>query len=262
MLTGICGALKTSETNLRKDFIMYRKLIFCIAFSAISLFLIIFSLTPQAAQATGQNRRAPQGKSRFGLPSGTLFQVTSAASRKRHGTPLTGPEFDIDMPLAATITSGTSGIETRLGGDADGGTTGDYKIVLTFNNSVTGAGTASVPDHNPVSAGGTPGTATVGTPDTEVIVPLTGVDNEQVLTLHLENVTDGVDTIDVDVNIGFLIGDTTNSRSVNSGDIAQTKAASGSVINSANARIDINMSGSFSSADVAAVKASSGTGAP
>jgi hypothetical protein len=238
---------------------MYRKLTLLIAFSAIPLFLIVFSLAPRAAQATSRNR--PQdGQSKIELPSGVpSLALQSAASRKDHGSGI----FDIDMPLSATLNGSDSGIETRLGGDVNGLLPGEYIIVLTFNNSITGAGTATVTDHNPTGAGGVAGTAAIGTPDTEVIVPLSGVDNEQVLTLHLEDVTDGTDTIDVDVNIGFLIGDTTNTRTVNASDVSQTKSFSGTAVTtSALARIDVNVSGIINASDTVVVKASSGTAAP
>ena len=140
---------------------------------------------------------------------------------------------------------------------------GDFLIVLTFNSTignVTGVASATVTAHNPAGGSGTAGEPFFDF--TTVFVPLSGVTNAQVLTLHVENVTDGNDTIDVDVNIGFLIGDTTGNRTVNSSDISQTKAASGAVINPINARIDVTVDGIFNATDISVVKAASGTAVP
>ena len=86
------------------------------------------------------------------------------------------------MPLTATLVSRTSGVEDRNGGDADGGGVGDYKIVLHFTNPLT-AGTASIAaaDHNPAGGGGSVGTVTFS--GTDMIIPLTGVTNAQILTV-------------------------------------------------------------------------------
>jgi fibronectin-binding autotransporter adhesin len=188
------------------------------------------------------------------------INLVSAASRKNHGSPITGPFFDINMPLSATLTGGDSGIECRQGGDADGGTTGDYTIVLTFDDTVTTADSATVTAHNPLGAGGTAGTPSFS--GTEMIIPLSGVTNGQVLTLNVTNVTGGAGTVSADINIGFLLGDTTGNRRVNSSDVSQTKASSGAVLNSTNARMDVTVNGEINSSDVSAVKASSGTAAP
>src|SRR5205085_1620973 len=120
------------------------------------------------------------------------FVALSAASRKKHGMGGLGTSFDINMPLAATLVSGTSGVEDRDGGDSDGGSVGDYKIVLTFNVPVVG-GTAIVTGHNPGS-----GTGTAGTPSfsgNEMLIPLSGVSNGQVLKVTVAGATDGTNTL-------------------------------------------------------------------
>jgi hypothetical protein len=238
---------------------MYRKFTLMIAFSAALLLLIVFSLTPHAAQAT--SRHARQGKSKIGSPSGITIVLESAASRKRHGETLGSDRvFDIDMPLGAGLNDGNSGIECRAGGDRNGGGAGDYLIVLTFNTAVTEADSVSVTAHNPATAGGSAGTPTFDS--TEMSVPLSGVTNEQVLTLSVTNVSDGTNPpISFDVNIGFLIGDTTDTRTVNASDISQTKA-SGAAVDSTNFRNDITHNDAINSSDISAAKAASGTAAP
>ncbi len=192
------------------------------------------------------------------------FQFLSAASRKKHGTGGGGPNYDINMPLSATLFSGTSGVEDRDGGDSDGGGTGDYKIVLHFTNPLFG-GTASVApaDHNPPGGGGTAGTPVfIGN---DMIVPLTGVTNAQVLTLKVSGVTDTSANViagPISVNVGFLIGDTTSSRGVNSTDVAQTKGQVGAPVTGANFRTDVTANGAITSTDVSEVKVESGTSVP
>ena len=185
------------------------------------------------------------------------LQIVSAASRKKHGTGGAGTNHDISMPLSATLVSGTSGVEDRDGGDSDGGGAGDYKIVLTFDLPVTG-GTASVTDHNPDS-----GTGTAGAPSfsgNQMIIPLTGVSNGQVLNLTVVGATNGTNTLaSVDVNIGFLIGDTTGNRIANSTDVSQTKGQVGAPVTGANFRADVRANGAINSTDVSEVKAASGT---
>jgi hypothetical protein len=188
------------------------------------------------------------------------FQVLSAASRKKHGTGGSGSNFDINMPFSATLVSGTSGVECRTGGDSDGGGAGAYKIVLHFTSAVTG-GTASVTAHNPAGGGGT--VSGVSFSGTDMIVGLTGVTNAQVLTVTATGVTNGTDVLpSLGVNVGFLIGDTSNSRSVTGTDVSQTKLASGAPLTGANFRTEVNHTGAINATDVSAVKLASGTAVP
>jgi hypothetical protein len=56
----------------------------------------------------------------------------------------------------------------------------------------------------------------------------------------------------------MLIGDTTGNKTVNAGDVAQTKGQSGLPVTAANFRTDVNATGSINAGDVAQVKANSG----
>ena len=194
----------------------------------------------------------------------TALQFISASSRKKHGTGGSGTNYDIDMPLSATLASGTSGVECRTGGDSDGGTSGDYKIVFHFTNPLV-AGTAAVSpaNHNPAGGGGTAGTPTFS--GTEMIVPLSGVTNGQVLTVQVSGVTDingNVLAGPLSVNVGFLRGDTGGNRTVSASDISQTKLQSGVALSAANLREDVTHDGSISASDISTVKSSSGTAVP
>jgi hypothetical protein len=62
------------------------------------------------------------------------------------------------------------------------------------------------------------------------------------------------------VTVGFLVGDTNGSNSVNTSDIGQTKAQSGQVVTGANFRMDVTANGgSISSSDVGLVKSAAGS---
>jgi hypothetical protein len=163
----------------------------------------------------------------------------SAVSRKVHGSAGT---FDINLPL-----SGLPGIECRSGTS--------YQIVVTFPTSVTFS-----------SASVTSGTATIGSTSgsgtTVVTANLTGVTSGQYITLTLVAVNDGTNTNDVAVRMGVLVGDTTADRTVNSGDIAQTKSRSGQVVGSTNFRSDVTADGNLNSGDIGLVKSKSGTALP
>ncbi len=165
--------------------------------------------------------------------------LSKAVSRKVHGTAGT---FDIVMPL-----TGSFGVESRTGGSGN-----NFTAVLTFANTVV-SGTASVPA----------GVGTAGTPTfngNEMTIPLSGVNDSQVITVRVTNVTDinGGILPTADVSFGFLIGDTNVDRSVNASDIAQTKSNSGRVVDLTNFRTDVNADGFVNSGDAFITRSKSG----
>ena len=154
--------------------------------------------------------------------------IKTATSRLTHGD---FGSFDIDMPL-----TGTSGVEDRDGA-------GNYLAVFMFDDAVT-SGEATV-----VS-----GTAMAGIPTfsgSEMRVPLTGVTDQQNVTVEVSNV-DGEEGTD-DVVFGFLIGDANGDRTVNNTDSGQVKAANGQLVTASNFRDDINLSGRVDKTDRTAV---------
>ena len=168
----------------------------------------------------------------------------SVISRKAHGAVGT---FSIPMPLV-----GPSGVEDRVG---NGGVAGTHTIVFSYTISPAGT-SASVVAHNPPGATGN--VSNISVSGNDLIVDLTNVSNQQVLTLS----TSGGTLSPVTVPIGFLLGDTNGSRSVSAADVGQTKAQSGNAAGAANFRTDTNVSGAISAADVGQVKAHSGTSIP
>ncbi|MGI8438226.1 MAG: dockerin type I domain-containing protein [Chthoniobacterales bacterium] len=165
----------------------------------------------------------------------TAPNLISVASR------LTNPTgtFDINFPSGTPI-----GVEDRDNG-------GSYTLVFTFDSPVQSGSAA-------VSGTGTTGTATFS--GNQMIVPLSGLTDQQTVTLTAMNVTgtNGGVLTSASVTAGFLIGDTTGDGNVNSTDVGQTKTQSGTSTNGSNFRLDVNNSGVINSTDVSRVKANSG----
>jgi uncharacterized protein DUF4394 len=168
----------------------------------------------------------------------------NVVSRKTHGGAGT---FSIPMPLV-----GQSGVEDRVGND---GIASRHTIVISYPISPVGA-TASVTAHNPPGAMGS--LSNVSVSGNDLVVDLTGVSNQQVLTVS----TSGGSVRPLTVPIGFLVGDTNGNRSVNSTDVSQTKLQSGIAISNSNFREDVSVGGSINSSDVSQVKLQSGTALP
>jgi hypothetical protein len=173
--------------------------------------------------------------------------LQGVVSSKVHGSAGT---FDIDLPLV-----GARAVECRSSGD-----TGDYTMIFTFVNDLLSVGGASV-----TNGSGTVSSSMIDGGDSHrYIVSLSGISNGQSITVTLSNVIDSAgDHADtVSESMGILVGDTTADRSVNSGDISQTKSQSGTVVTSSNFREDVNADGSINSGDIALVKSKSGTAPP
>jgi hypothetical protein len=178
-------------------------------------------------------------------PSGVVVPI-GAASRKTHGT---AGDWDIDLPF-----TGPRGIECRRG---QGANHNDHKIVVTFGNTVSVTGTPQA-----MVTSGTGTVTSVTTNNSVVTIDLTNVANAQDLVVTLFGVSDGVNVGDVTIPMTVLLGDTNANRAVNSSDITQTKAQSGSSVGATNFREDVTANGSINSSDIAVVKAQSGTAAP
>ena len=174
---------------------------------------------------------------------GGLQGPITAVSRKMHG--VVG-NFDISLPF-----SGPVGIECRSGVVA-----GDYQLVVTFAETVTvssasvTSGTGTVP----------PGGATAS--GNQISVSLKGVSNVQTITVTLFGVSDGLNSADMPVSMGVLIGDTNGNGIVNSSDIGQTKSHTGEALTGSNFRSDVNANGDINSSDVALIKSKLGTALP
>ena len=165
--------------------------------------------------------------------------AVSAVSRKMHGS--LGP-FDVPLPLTGPV-----GIECRLGGPIQVVFT--FPTAVTFDNAMVTSGAGSV--------GSTSGNGT-----TTLIANLTGVTNQQRITLTLFGVNDGTNANDVAIPMGVLLDDTSGDGVVNSADITQTRRQSGNVVDSSNFREDVTLDGVINSADITAVRRQSGSALP
>lgn len=167
----------------------------------------------------------------------------TAISRKTHGF---AGIFDMGLPF-----SGAAGIECRTGGAS-----GDYKLVVTFAESVTVTSASVASGIGTVPPGGT------STSGNQITVNLTGVANAQRISVTLSGVSDGSDTVDVAVPMAILVGDTNADRFTDAVDVSQTKSQSGNSVTNANFREDVNVDGFIDAVDVSLVKSKSGTALP
>ncbi|MGI8437797.1 MAG: dockerin type I domain-containing protein [Chthoniobacterales bacterium] len=176
---------------------------------------------------------------------------SSAVSRKTH----TGAgDFDIPLPL-----TGTPGIECR-----SGGATNDYTVVVNFSAPVTVTGDTQATVTGGKGMIGTAGMGNGGAvtiSGNSVFIPLTNMDSAQTYNINLTGVTDGSSYGNVVIPMSVLVGDVGGNGSVNSSDVAATKAAVGQPL-ATHFRADINTNGIVNSSDVAAVKAAVGSALP
>jgi hypothetical protein len=165
----------------------------------------------------------------------------SAFSRKTHGTAGT---FDIPLPLTGNV-----GIECR-----SGGATNDYQMILNFINPIS-VGSASV-------VSGTGSVSGFSVSESEVTLNLTGVTNEQRITVRLSNVNDGTAMGNVFVSMGVLIGDVNGNAIVNASDVVITKSQLEQPVTASNFREDVSANGTIDLEDVAQVKGNLGHALP
>ena len=189
-----------------------------------------FTFTPQGTGTRSvtldfNSNAAPASLTLTGVGTDVVPPV-SAVSRKAHGAAGT-----FDLPLSGVPTDPTT--EPRMGPN--------HTIVIPFASSVSAA-TATI----------TEGVATAGTPTfsgNEVIVVLTGVADQQYVTLTLTNVVTAGGTTSGSVRLGFLVGDVNQSRVVLVSDLGFINAQLTRVTTAANFLLDVNASGAITVAD-------------
>jgi beta-lactam-binding protein with PASTA domain len=152
----------------------------------------------------------------------------SAVSRRVHGAAGT-----FNLPLSAVPTNPTT--EPRQGPA--------QTIVITFDKAISAA-TAAI----------TEGTAAAAAPTfsgSDVIVALTGVSNQQYVTITLSNVAsvDGGTGGSGSVRVGFLVGDVNQNRVVTVADLGLVNAQLAQVVTTANYLKDVNASGTLTVGD-------------
>ena len=173
------------------------------------------------------------------LPNAIPNGDPQVVSRKTHGSAGT---FDINLALADECRSG--------------GASNDYQLVFIFPVPVTFASAA-------VTAGTGSVSSSSGSGTTNITVNLTGVINAQLVSVTLYGVSDGgTGTANLTAQMGVLVGDTTGGGTVNSADVAQSKARSGTAVDATNFRSDVNANGTINDSDVSLIKSNLGTGLP
>ncbi len=173
------------------------------------------------------------------VPASPALQ--SVVSRRVHGAAGT-----FDLPLSAIPTAPST--EPRIGPA--------QTLVFAFDKPIQGA-TVTV----------TEGTATASAPTfsgNNVIVDLTGVANQQYVTVSLSNVAsaDGGTGGNGAVRVGFLLGDVNQSRAVSVADLGFVNAQLAQSVTAANFIFDVNASGAVSVADKGIVNANLTTALP
>ena len=152
----------------------------------------------------------------------------NAVSRKVHGA-----AGAFDLALSNVLVTPTT--EPRSGPT--------HTIVFTFNKPVIGA-TATVSE----------GSGSAGAPTfsgSDAIVTLTGVANQQYVTISLTNVA----SLDSGtggsrwIRVGFLAGDVTQNRVVTLSDLGQVNTQLSQALTPVNFMMDINASGTVTVAD-------------
>jgi hypothetical protein len=163
--------------------------------------------------------------------------LVSVDSRKTHGGVI---EYRLPISVGPAL-NGAISVEPRTGST--------HKLVFTFNATITSV----------VSATSSVGTASVSFSGTEVAVVLSGVPDNSRVAVTLNNVNGSVNAT---ANVGFLVGDVSNSRGISAVDIAALKARSGTALTASpsdpNARFDVTTNGNIGNADITAVKSKSG----
>jgi hypothetical protein len=161
-------------------------------------------------------------------------QAVTAVSRKTHGADI----FDINLPLG-----GTPAIEPRSQGSG-------YQIVITFPSAVTFSNAT-------ISSGTGTVDSVIGSGTTQATVTISAA-TAQFVTVKLGNVTDGVNTNDVAVTMGILVGDGTLNGTVNSGDAIGTRSRSGQSATASSFQFDYNADGFINSCDVLVARTRAG----
>jgi hypothetical protein len=160
--------------------------------------------------------------------------LQSAVSRKVHGAAGT-----FDLTLAQGAMNPTT--EPRQSSTAT--------IVMTFEVPIVSADIAV-----------TEGTAIAGTPTfsgNDVIVPLTGVTDQQYVTVSLTNVASsgGGSGGGGSVRVGYLVGDVNQTRVVSVADLGLVNSQLAQIVTLANYLKDVNASGTLTLADKAITNA-------
>ena len=196
---------------------------------------VVFPVPPGlsviTATATGPGNNTSEFSQCFAFPAPPALQT--AASRRVHGAAGT---FDLPLSLVTPPNVNHNPTTEPRQGPAQ-------TIVFTFDKPVNAA-TVNV----------TEGTASAGAPTfsgNDVVVGLTGVTDQQYVTVSLSNVAsaDGGAGGSASVRVGFLVGDVNQTRVVSVADLGLVNTQLAQTVTAANFTKDINASGAVTVAD-------------
>ncbi len=174
----------------------------------------------------------------------TIPALSGVVSRMSHASAGT---FDVDLPL-----TGARGVECR-----SGGANGSYSMVFNFLNNVTNVGSITLTGTGIVSG------TTFGPNPNQYTVNLTGVTNQQYVTVSLANVLDSQNNSgNVAVTMGVLLGDVNASGRVDAADVSSVRQQTLQTIMTSNFRNDLNASGRIDAADVSIARQQTLTSLP
>ncbi len=174
----------------------------------------------------------------------------SAFSRKMHA----GVPFDAVLPLGGSLSTGTLGIEPRVG---VGASSNEHQMIVNFANPISLRFPRTV-----VVTSGVGSVSSFSISGAQAIINLTGVADAQRLAVTMSNVDDGPNTGAVAVSMGVLLGDTNGNGAVSASDIGQAKSVSGQTTSATNFRADLNLSGSINASDIGLLKSRAGAALP
>jgi PKD repeat protein len=199
-------------------------------------------------------------------PAQVIITVNSAAppvllkveSWMTHGG-ITTP-FKINLPLPPN--SSPRGVECRSSTSLGAG---NYTVVFTFVNNLVKVDSATVTD----GAGSVSSTvlgpnAGLNLAANQYEVNLTGVTNQQYVTVGLVNAKDSIGAIGnvIGPQMGVLVGDVDASGLVDSGDVFAVRQQTGQNAGASNFRKDVDASGLIDSGDVFSTRQHTATSLP
>ena len=177
-----------------------------------------------------------------------LSTTNPVVSRMIHGSAGT---FDVNLPL-----TGTRGVECRRSTSLGAG---NYQMVFTFQHnlvSVVSAGIAT-------GMGGVTSSA-IGPNPNQYTVNLTGVTNQQYISVNLLNAKDATGAIGniVGPQMGVLPGDVDHTGRVDGNDVSAVQSNTRQTATATNFRDDVDASGRIDGNDVSLTQSSTRTGLP
>lgn len=187
--------------------------------------------------------RAEYGASRdyivkWNTPAG-LPILLATVSRKQHANGV----FDITLDPNQAIT-GNITVEPRTNAVA-------HQIIFIFDRLITNSGTMTCKD----STGAAFGTATKWIDGNSVVVNIAGAPDLKRARITLAGVNGSVAAA---INVGFLIGDQNDSRTITGTDTGIVNGRQGQTTTAVNFKSNINLGGIINAADLTSVQNNSG----